>query len=208
MAYDVDRKPGTWVRAQTARRERRIWAGLTAGFLVTCAFLVLALGRHVTIAGSLGFLAAIALVRPYVERFVETHIRMRAGARAEVAVGETLEQFRREGWIVMQDIQRPGRANIDHLVSGTNGIYLIETKANRYEDRHLGRVMRQALWLHDELDVFVTPVVCLGSRRRRPFKTHGVWVVPHAQLLDWLRAQRNQPVTSIGSLGSPTRSSP
>jgi Nuclease-related domain len=194
VAYNLDRKPGAWVRAQTARRERRIWAGLAAGFLVTCAFLVLALGRHVTIAGSLGFLAAVALARPYAERVVDRHVRMRSGTRAEVAVGETLESLRSAGWIVMHDIQRGGDANLDHLVSGPNGVYLIETKANRYEDWHLRRVMEQALELHEVLDVFVTPVVCLGSRRGQPFKSRGVWVVPHDQVLDWLRAQRNQRV--------------
>lgn len=195
MAYEVDRRPGEWVREQTARRERRIWIGLAVGFLVTGAFMALAIGRHVNIAASAGFLAAVLLVRPYVEGYVDRHVRLRSGTRAEVAVGETLEQLRRDGWIVMHDIERPSEANLDHVVSGPNGVFLIETKARRYEERHLGRVKHQTRWLHDQLGVWVTPVVCLHERRREPFRAKGVWIVPHTELLEWLQAQRNTPVT-------------
>jgi hypothetical protein len=96
------------VREQTARRERRIWVGLVFGLLITGAFLALAFGRHVSIAASAVFLAAVLAVRPSVERYVDRHIRLRSGARAEVVVGETLEQLRHDGWIVMHDIERPG----------------------------------------------------------------------------------------------------
>jgi hypothetical protein len=194
VAYEVDRRPGAWVREQTTRRERRIWTGLAIGFVVTGAFLALAIGRHVSIAASAGFLAAVLLVRPYVEGYVDRHVRLRSGTRAEVAVGETLEQLRREEWIVMHDIERPGEANLDHIVSGPNGVFLIETKARRYEERHLGRVKHQARWLHDQLGVWVTPVICLHARRREPFRAHGVWIVPHTELLEWLQTQRNTPV--------------
>jgi hypothetical protein len=194
VAYDVSRRPGAWVSKQTRKRDRRILLGLFVGFSLTGAFLALAVGHHVGIAGSLGFLAAIALVRPRAERYVDEHIRLSSGTHAEVAVGETLERLRGEGWIVMHDIERPGEANLDHVVSGSNGVYLIETKAHAYEDWHLRRAMQQALWLHGELGAFVTPVICLDARRRRPFKKRGVWVVPHQQLLEWLRAQRNQVV--------------
>jgi len=46
------------------RRERRIWIGLAVGFLITGAFLALAIGRHVSIAASAAFLAAVLLIRP------------------------------------------------------------------------------------------------------------------------------------------------
>jgi hypothetical protein len=194
MAYDVDRRPGAWVQEQTARRERRILLGIGLGLLITGAFLVLALGRHVSIGGSLAFLGGLLVVRQYGNRYVDLHLRLRRGTQAEVDVGATLEELRHEGWIVMHDLERPGSENIDHLVSGPNGVYLIETKANRYEERHLGRAKGQAHWLHDQLGVFVTPVICLRARRRKPFRHDKVWIVPHQELLDWLRAQRNHPV--------------
>jgi Nuclease-related domain len=176
------------------RRERRIWIGLAVGFLVTAAFLALALGRHVSIAASAAFLAAVLLIRPYVESYVDRHVRLRSGTRAEVAVGETLEHLRRDGWIVMHDIERKSEANLDHIVSGPNGVYLIETKDRRYEERHLARVKGQAMWLHEQLGVWVTPVICIRSRRGRPFRTKRVWVVPLNELVNWLHAQRNTPV--------------
>jgi len=45
-----------------------------------------------------------------------------------------------------------------------------------------------------ELGVWVTPVKCLRVRKGKPFRTQGVWVVPHERLLDWLREQHNHPV--------------
>ncbi len=194
MACEVYRRPGGWVREQTARRERRIWVGLISGFLITGAFLALALGRHISIAASAAFLAAVLAVRPSVERYVDRHIRLQSGARAEVVVGETLEQLRHDGWIVMHDIERPGEANLDHIASGPNGVFLIETKDRRYEERHLPRIKGQAVWLHDRLGVWVTPVICIRARRGRPFRTKGVWVVPLNELLGWLRVQQNAPV--------------
>lgn len=194
MAYEVERRPGEWVREQTARRERRIWLGLAVGFFATGAFLALALGRHVGIAASAAFLGTVLLVRRPVEGYIDRHVRMRSGTRAEVAVGETLERLRHEGWVVMHDIERQGQANLDHIVSGPNGVFLIETKARRYEEHHLGRVKHQARWLHDQLGVWVTPVICIRARRGRPFRAKGVWIVPLNELLEWLHAQRNTAV--------------
>lgn len=77
---------------------------------------------------------------------------------------------------------------------GPNGVFAIETKLRRYEDSDLRRIKRQARLLHDELGVWVTPVICLGSRRREAYRHAGVWIVPHRDLLGWFRTQRNQPV--------------
>lgn len=197
VAYNVNTKPGAWVREQTARRERRIWLGLLLGLLSLGAFTAFEFRHHASlagVAGSVGFLAVMWLVRRPGDRFVDKHIKLRSGTRAEVAVGETLERLRGEGWIVMHDLERSGWGNLDHLANGPSGVFLIETKARRYEDSHLPRVKGNAAWLHDQLGVWVTPVTCVNSPRRKPFRTKGVWIVPHAQLLDWLRAQHNPPV--------------
>ena len=94
----------------------------------------------------------------------------------------------------MHDIKPSGRANLDHIVSGPNGVYLIETKYRCYMQKDLGRVKHQASLLHDELGVWVTPVICLRNRRSGAFTASKVAIVPYGQLLDWLRAQRNRPV--------------
>ena len=81
------------------------------------------------------------------------------GSTAEAAVGETLEPLRWERYIVMHDMPQRGEGNIDHVVSGPNGVYLVETKFARYLPVHLKKAKRQAARLHDELGVWVTPVV-------------------------------------------------
>ncbi len=186
--------PAKWVMRQTVRRERRIAVGLAVFILVDGLIAALVIGHRMTVAASALFLAFVFLVRGPAERYVERHIRLRGGARAEEAVGLTLNTLRAEGWTVLHDIKPADGANIDHLVSGPTGVYVIDTKARRYEETHLDRVMQQALALHDQIDCFVTPVICLKERDANPFKTKGVWVVPHAHLVGWLREQRNQTV--------------
>ncbi len=195
MAYDVERRPATWVAKQAARRQQLFWLGIALFFLLDGLVLALAVGHRLSIAASAFFLALVFAVKPYAEGFVDRTVNWVRGARAEQAVGETLNELRSEGRVVMHDIEQVGEGNIDHLVSGPNGVYLVETKERRYEDRHIVKVKRQAAKLHDELGVWVTPVICLYDRRGEPFRTHGVWVVPRQHLLGWLRDQNHPPVT-------------
>src|SRR4051812_32927294 len=139
-----------------------------------------------------GVSARVAL--PAAERYMSRQVDYLTGGRAEEAVGMTLNELRHEGWIVMHDIERAGEGNLDHLVSGPGGVFLIETKARRYVYAHLPRVKRQAARLHDELDVWVTPVICIHQRAGAPWRASGVSIVPGGQLLAWLRAQRNATV--------------
>jgi hypothetical protein len=199
MAYDVDRKPATWVMARSLRRERRMWgaAGVTA-MLGVLPFLIHSLWPVIVVAT----VALLLVTRPYGDR----HLRMLRGAVAERDVGETLDRLRDERWVVMHDIKPPRGANLDHLVSGPNGVYLIETKHLGYRDSALGRAKGQARELRHELGVWVTPVICIDAHRERPFRHKKVWVVPHAQLLTWLRRQHTDQSTSSGSRVTPTSS--
>jgi Holliday junction resolvase-like predicted endonuclease len=194
VAYEVETRPGGWVAAQAARRARLIWFGLGLFFLVDGVVLALAVGHRLSIVGSALFLSVVIAAKPYADRYVDKQLRWRKGAQAEEAVGETLNELRREGWVLMHDIERVGEGNIDHIASGPDGVFLVETKARRYEEAHLVKAKRQAARLHDELGVWVTPVICLHTRKAKPFRTQGVWVVPHERLLEWLREQHNQPV--------------
>jgi hypothetical protein len=115
------------------------------------------------------------------------------GARAEEQVGLMLNELRRERFHVLHDIAQTHEGNVDHLVSGPTGVFMIETKYRRYTDEQLVKAKRQAAKLHDVLGVWVTPVICLAERRGRPpYKHDGVWIVRRPDLLDWLRAQHNQ----------------
>jgi hypothetical protein len=120
--------------------------------------------------------------------------RWMLGAAAEDQVGRALNELRNEGFHVVHDVEQGAEGNVDHLVSGPTGVYLIETKLRRYDSAHLVKAKRQAAKLHDELGVWVTPVICLAKREDlEPFKTQGVWIVPGGRLVAWIRAQRNRP---------------
>lgn len=192
MAYDLDKAPAEWVMHQSNRREATIWL-IGAGFiLVSGVMLAFAVGHRLSIAGATALVALALALRPYADRYADLHVKLLRGAVAEREVGETLNALRATpGWVVMHDIEQAGEGNIDHLVSGATGIFLIETKTRRYADAQLTKAKRQAAKLHDELGVFVQPVICLHTRDGRPFKTHGVWVVPHQHIVDWLREQHN-----------------
>jgi hypothetical protein len=154
----------------------------------------------VSVAASVVLLAIVLLARPHAIRYAYRHFRLLSGAVAERRVGETLEELRQQGWDVRHDIEQRYEGNIDHLASGPNGVYLIETKAHRYRDKDLAKVRRQAAKVHDKLGVWVTPVICLDDRQGRAFRADRVWIVPRQELLTWLRGQRNKSV-EFGRLG-------
>jgi hypothetical protein len=116
------------------------------------------------------------------------------GFKGERSIGELLNELRSERFTVMHDIAQTGEGNIDHLVSGPTGVFMIESKAKGYQQEALLKARRQAAKIHDELDNWVMPVICIHERDRKPFKHERVWIVPEQHLLDWIRSQRNQPV--------------
>ncbi len=156
--------------------------------------LALAVGHRLTVAAATLFLALVIVLKPLAEIYMDEDIRLTRGARAEESVGLTLNELTRDGWTVFHDIEQAGEGNVDHLVFGPNGVYMIETKARRYENRQLIKARRQAAKLHDALGVWVTPVICLHERKGKAFRADRVWIVPHGELLAWLHAQRNTPV--------------
>jgi hypothetical protein len=51
------------------------------------------------------------------------------GADGERQTEKELDRLERLGWKAEHDVQRGGRANLDHVVSGPSGVFLLETKA-------------------------------------------------------------------------------
>jgi hypothetical protein len=49
---------------------------------------------------------------------------------AQQATGEALAELEADGWLVLRDLQRPGRrfASIDHIAVGPGGVVVIDTK--------------------------------------------------------------------------------
>ncbi|MCZ2813837.1 nuclease-related domain-containing protein [Modestobacter sp. VKM Ac-2979] len=55
--------------------------------------------------------------------------RWGVGAEGERRTGRELKTLARRGWNVTHDLDWPGAGNIDHLVIGTGGIFVIDSKA-------------------------------------------------------------------------------
>ena len=137
-------------------------------------------------------IALLILFRQAGKRQIEATGHWLRGADSEEAVGEALDVLTSEGYAVRHDLEQRFEGNIDHLVSGPSGVFMIETKHRGYAEAHLGKARRQAKKLRGELGVWVTPVICLDKRRARdPYRDRGVWIVPRARLVDWVRAQKN-----------------
>ncbi len=194
MAYDVETRPATFAAARASNHARRSLA-LVALFVGVGALpLVLSQAFEVPLVASAVIVTLMVALYHAADGESALMERWLKGSTAEAAVGETLEALRWERYIVMHDMPQRGEGNIDHVVSGPNGVYLVETKFARYLPVHLKKAKRQAARLHDELGVWVTPVVCLATRETRSYRREGVWVVSRAELADWIRAQQNEPV--------------
>jgi nuclease-like protein len=106
--------------------------------LAAVAGSALAFWQRTPMATGLGVIGTVLLLGWIADREAGiAAVRWVRGARAERLVGEELNKLRGEGFIVMHD-DWPAGGNIDHLVSGPTGVYLIETKLRRYTDQQLG----------------------------------------------------------------------
>ncbi|NTX07040.1 nuclease-related domain-containing protein [Myxococcus sp. CA040A] len=80
-------------------------------------------------------LANAAPIKTFFTRLLNIHTDERAwrlGADGEERVGDSLDQLRSAGWHVEHDVKVGARgANVDHLVIGPPGVFVINTKAVR-----------------------------------------------------------------------------
>jgi hypothetical protein len=191
VAYDVSKRPAEWVSAQAQRRVRRVWALVAAelSLLLLAVWASLALQQP---SLAVVLLAGMVVVYRVADRQGAATVSWVRGAHSEAEVGAALNILRAAAFIVMHDIEQSGEGNIDHLVSGPTGVYLIETKRRRYESGQLRKARRQAAKLGGQLGVWVTPVICLEQRRGHPpYRHEGVWIVGRDRLTDWLQTQHN-----------------
>lgn len=154
-------------------------------------------GNH--LAEGLGwFLAAVAAVKLAHELWLPAQ-QTRAwarGAEGERATAGVLRKMEAEGFRVLHDRQIPGsRANIDHIVIGPPGVFVVETKhysgkvtarggslyyKGRCIDRYLDQARRDADAVHTTLDsllasagVDVQPVLCVHGAEQLPRRPVG-----------------------------------
>jgi hypothetical protein len=192
VAYDTAKPPGEWVATQARLHERRVRLLMGSALLLIAGVLWFATGLRNSGLTVLALLLLLAVQR-LGARQIDTAANWLRGARSEEAVGETLAALTGEGYAVLHDIPQKFEGNIDHLVSGPSGVYMIETKHRGYRDDDLRKAKRQAAKLRDELGVWVTPVICLDQRRDGdPYRSEGVWIVCRTRLLAWIQVQRNR----------------
>ncbi len=116
------------------------------------------------------------------------------GARAERKVGLPLNQFADRGWLVLHGYRKDRGGDIDHVLCGPNGAYIIETKSYGFRGRDVRQTALNAWWFRQKLGVpWVTGVLCVDEDRP-PEQRDRIWVVSHSDLIRWLEKQRNQPV--------------
>ena len=194
VAFHVDSSPA----APAGPRERHYSARsvlLVAAFAGAGALpLVLARAFDVSFAVSAPVVILLAVIYWAAGSDSVLMERGAKGRNGEAVVGEALEDLRWEQYIVLHDVPFAGEGNIDHLVSGPNGVYLVETKFGNYLPVHLTKARRQAAKLGDDLGVIVTPVLCVAASEGVLYRRGGVWVVEFDGLLPWIREQSNPPV--------------
>ena len=79
-----------------------------------------------------GVLAAIAVGWGLRFRPSPDAIAWRRGATGEQRTARLLSPLERQGWVVLHDLAVPGsRANLDHLVIGPGGVFVIDSKQYR-----------------------------------------------------------------------------
>jgi Nuclease-related domain len=128
------------------------------------------------------------------ERSGDDMLNWLVGARAERKVGLPLNQFADRGWLVVHGYKKDRGGDIDHVLCGPNGAFIVETKSYGFRRRDVRQTALNAWWLRQKLGVpWVTGVLCVDEDRP-PEHRDRIWVVSHRDLIGWLEAQRNQPV--------------
>lgn len=89
--------------------------------------------------------AAVAEARRRLAHAEQQLHAWRQGADGERRTGEVLAQLEPAGWMVMHDLHWPGRpyANIDHIVIGPTGVFVIDSKNWSGNVEVRGGVLRQ-----------------------------------------------------------------
>jgi hypothetical protein len=83
--------------------------------------------QHMGFFWALGLGAGVAFVAALAQS-PPAHIeRWRQGAEGERATARTLRPLTKSGWVLINDVQRD-RGNIDHVLVGPAGVFVLETK--------------------------------------------------------------------------------
>ncbi len=199
-------KAGRSTRKMAARRRSAGLTYLILGLGVAIALVVIASNPQALGVTSLGLLALIILVKIFsdlltsrADRLFKAEKRAIRGARGEEAIEYILDSLG-SNFVVLHDIEC-SYGNIDHIVlSQSNGVFLIETKAHGGkvevvnerllvngkppEKDFIAQAMRNVYWLKEKfnvafgLNVWITPVIVFTNAFVPPTKpVKGVVIV-------------------------------
>ena len=149
--------------------------------------------------------------------------RWARGAAGELATAAILSRLPRHRWVVLHDLSLPGtRANVDHLVIGPSGVWVVDTKAYRAQLRcRRGKVLVggvplataavrwEARVVSGLLGVEVRPILAIHGRGlpRRGRRHEGVPVVRAERLprrlrrrCPWRRPLPRRRIRQLGEL--------
>lgn len=157
------------------------------------------------------------------------------GAWGEMATGKVLGPLEEEGWVVLHDLPAE-RGNLDHIVIGPGGVFLLDSKrlsgsvnvgpdgvtVRRFDDPDLtykhpgsGHLLGLARETHDRvrqatrISQWVTPVMVIWAEfPQRIAEQQNCHYVHGDELADWLRAQQTAIAANrIGQVASAVSSS-
>ena len=193
-----------WTRSLAWRAPLIGAAGITAH--------VLAAQASLPRAGLAGLAAAVLVGWRLRFRPSEQARTWRRGGQGERHTARLLDRLTRDGYVVFHDLAVPGSdANVDHLVIGRSGVFVIDTKQwtgevrqgadglvwhNHYRlDRTLETVRREAERVGRLLSTHAAALLCIHGAHIQGggLDTQGVAIVP-AQLLR--SARGDDPVLS------------
>jgi Nuclease-related domain len=199
-----------WQRERRSRRRRLVIASVLAlvALLAGTAWAAASLGAIVApgptwpllaLGGCAGCFCLVLWPRSDPDRWAR-------GAAGERATASLLQGLAGRRWVVMHDLALPGsRANVDHLVIGPTGVWVVDTKAyrarvtSRWRGVFVGGVPLSTTAVRWEtkvvsqvLGVEARPVVAVHARgfARRGRRVNGVKVVPAARLVSRIRRGR------------------
>ena len=188
------------------KRRRRVASGVVLLAAAAAGAVLSAPPAPVLVAAAAGL---VALLAGWAGPSVRDPSRWRRGAYGEVRTASLLEALPPRRWSVWHDLRVPGsRSNIDHVILGRTGVWVVDSKTTRaavragwrsvrFGDRRLdtGPTRWEADVLAEELDarlgdrlgrpVPVRAVVAVhgDGLRRRGGRAGGVRVVPAEQVV-------------------------
>lgn len=175
-----------------AARARRTWILTGLGYAAFIALLgVVGTAHRSWLPWIIPAMITAAIIGVLVQRRLRiSALRWQVGADAERVVAGALGGLGAP-WRTWHSVST-GRGDLDHLVVGPTGVFVIETKSHRNLDRvpegMLAQARRGAVWAGRRLRCQAVPVVCLTRTRvHAPRLVDGVWVVNPEHLPRFVR---------------------